>query len=69
MERQGECQVRAKQIREVAILENKTCDSCKWWEPWNEVCFNGESPYCADFVNCGCEKYEEDKEIESLYGE
>lgn len=50
-------------------MDNPTCDSCKWWEPWIEVCFNGESPYCADFVNCGCEKYEEDKEIERLYKE
>lgn len=36
----------------------KVCAACKWWEPFNAVCFNGNSPYCADFVDGGCECWE-----------
>ena len=35
-----------------------TCKGCKWWEPFNWVCCNGDSPHCADFVNCGCKYFE-----------
>lgn len=34
------------------------CETCRWWEPYNGVCFNGDSPYCADFVTYGCEEWE-----------
>lgn len=35
-----------------------SCDTCRWWEPYNGVCLNGDSPYCADFVTYGCEEWE-----------
>ena len=35
-----------------------TCKGCKWWKPFNWVCCNGDSPHCADFVNCGCKYFE-----------
>lgn len=31
------------------------CDLCKYWESFQGVCFNGDSPHCADFVNDGCD--------------
>lgn len=37
----------------------KTCKSCRWWEPFQGVCFNGDSEHCADFVDNGCECYDE----------
>lgn len=40
----------------------KTCKTCNWWEPFNEVCCNGESVYCADFVDDGCKDWEEREE-------
>ena len=42
-------------------MKNKCCVGCKWHEEWTWACFNGDSPYCADFVNCGCPLYEEKK--------
>lgn len=34
------------------------CGTCNWWEPFNGVCFNGDSEYCADFTSgadsCPC---------------
>ena len=37
---------------------NLTCEGCKWWESFNAVCCNADSPNCADFTNDGCEYYE-----------
>lgn len=37
----------------------KTCKTCLWWEPFQGVCFNGDSEHCADFVDNGCECYDE----------
>lgn len=34
------------------------CDLCKYWEPYQGVCFNGDSEYCADFVDDGCDLWE-----------
>ena len=34
------------------------CDLCQYWEPFQGVCFNGDSPYCADFVDDGCDLWE-----------
>lgn len=42
-------------------MKSKCCVGCKWHEEWTWACFNGDSPYCADFVNCGCPLYEEKK--------
>ena len=38
----------------------KTCSTCRWWEDFNGVCFNGDSEYCADFTEPedGCERWE-----------
>lgn len=40
-------------------MKSKCCVGCKWHEEWTWACCNGDSPYCADFVNCGCLLYEE----------
>ena len=40
---------------------NKTCATCDWYEDYQGVCFNGDSPNCADFTDpesC-CEEWEE----------
>lgn len=37
----------------------KVCDTCKWWGPFNAVCCNGNSQNCADFVDDGCDSWEE----------
>ena len=37
--------------------ESKNCESCRWWEPFQGVCFNGESEHCADFWDDGCEQW------------
>lgn len=31
--------------------ENRCCGTCKWHEDFNWACFNGDSPYCADFTS------------------
>ena len=28
----------------------KCCATCAWYEDFQGVCFNGDSPYCADFT-------------------
>lgn len=33
---------------------SKHCEGCVWWEEFTWACCNGDSPHCADFVNCGC---------------
>jgi len=41
----------------------QNCGSCAWYEDFQGVCCNGDSPYCADFVNADqvCEFWEEKK--------
>ena len=38
------------------------CEDCKWFEPFNAICCNGESEYCAgcpmDDGVIGCKKGE-----------
>ena len=29
----------------------RTCATCAWYEDYQGVCFNGDSPYCADFTD------------------
>lgn len=43
-------------------MKYKCCVGCKWHEEWTWACCNGDSPYCADFVNCGCPHYEVKKD-------
>nr|DAJ72517.1 MAG TPA: hypothetical protein [Caudoviricetes sp.] len=28
----------------------KCCATCAWYEDFQGVCFNGDSPYCANFT-------------------
>ncbi len=28
----------------------RNCGSCVWYEDFQGVCFNGDSPHCADFT-------------------
>ena len=28
----------------------QNCGSCAWYEDFQGVCFNGDSPHCADFT-------------------
>lgn len=39
---------------------DKSCATCVWWEEFQGVCFNGDSPNCADFTDEEevCEEYE-----------
>lgn len=37
----------------------KTCKTCRYWEPFQGVCCNGDSEYCADFVDDGCAEWKE----------
>lgn len=36
------------------------CYTCKWYEDFTGVCFNGDSPNCADFMDAydNCEEWE-----------
>ena len=29
----------------------KTCAACAWYEDYQGVCCNGDSPHCADFMS------------------
>lgn len=51
-------------------MEDKTCDTCKWYDPFWGVCFNGKSDYCADEPPAGwrCELWEEDEDEQSDVG-
>jgi len=37
------------------------CATCRWYEDFQGVCFNGDSEYCADFIDPEdvCECWEE----------
>lgn len=41
----------------------ESCKNCAWYEDWFGVCFNGDSPYCADTPpkpdRCVCAAYKE----------
>ena len=32
---------------------DKCCNACRWNEPFNGVCYNADSPHCADFWDDG----------------
>jgi hypothetical protein len=38
----------------------RNCESCTWYEDFQGVCFNGDSPHCADFTEPGtvCQAWE-----------
>lgn len=37
-----------------------TCSTCRWYEDYQGVCFNGDSPNRADFINADkvCKEWE-----------
>lgn len=37
------------------------CATCAWYEDYQGVCFNRDSPHCADFIDADkvCEEWEE----------
>ena len=37
-----------------------TCSTCRWYEDYQGVCFNGDSEHCADFTEPadGCKCWE-----------
>lgn len=39
------------------------CKNCMWHDNFSWACFNGRSPYCADFTDdgCTCEYWEKSK--------
>ena len=39
----------------------KNCTVCDWYNEEQETCCNGESPFCAEFVDdvCVCEQFKE----------
>ena len=54
----------AKQASERRPPMDNTCATCAWYEDFQGVCFNGDSPYCADFTESdqSCEHWEEKHE-------
>lgn len=46
-------------------MKESKCEGCKWHDKFTWACCNGESPYVADFVNCGCEKYDRQEDRNS----
>lgn len=42
-------------------MSEKNCETCAWYEDFQGVCFNGNSPYCADFIGpeTVCPEWEE----------
>ena len=44
-------------------IMTKCCATCAWYEDYQGVCFNGDSPNCADFTDADqcCEGWEERK--------
>lgn len=53
------CCLRNKYIKDCYQPE-RTCGTCRWHDDFSWVCFNGESPNCADFTNTDdtCPAYE-----------
>ena len=43
------------------------CATCRWYEDFQGVCFNGDSPNCADFTEpderCECREERGNNEI------
>ena len=51
------------------MKNSKSCVTCDWYEEFQGVCFNGDSPHCADFTepeDC-CEEWEgREFDVESI---
>lgn len=43
----------------------QTGKTCRWWEPFQGVCCNGDSEYCAEFIDDGCKCWEGTAEHEN----
>ena len=51
-----------RMIRESIAMTENGCKGCRWYDEWFGVCFNGDSPYCADYPpypENGCKEWEE----------
>lgn len=46
----------------------QTCETCCYWEPFQGVCCNGDSEYCCDFADDGCECWTEHADEWDTYG-
>lgn len=48
-------------------MEEKSYSNCKWYEHFNGVCCNGDSEYCADYVDNDhvCTEWEGSKDCEN----
>ncbi len=46
-------------------MDERKCGNCRWHEDFTGACFNGDSPYRADFTGDeqSCEAHEE-REVE-----
>ena len=44
----------------------KVCKTCRWYEDFQGVCFNGDSEFCADFTDPHdtCKEWEKKDETE-----
>nr|DAH27753.1 MAG TPA: hypothetical protein [Caudoviricetes sp.] len=51
--------------------DTNTCRTCCWHDSFSWACFNGNSPYCADFTddNCTCVQYEMRDDSSGLNGD
>lgn len=59
---QVECFDERKERNRNAKMKHTCCVGCKWHDEFTWACFNGDSEYCADFVNDGCPLYEVKKD-------
>nr|DAG32377.1 MAG TPA: hypothetical protein [Caudoviricetes sp.] len=57
-----ECPGAGKERKRNAKMKYTCCVGCKWHDEFTWACFNGDSEYCADFVNDGCPLYEVKKD-------
>lgn len=48
----------------------KCCATCAWYEDFQGVCFNGASPYCADFAEPDqwCREWEKKEDEREVFG-
>ena len=44
------------------------CATCRWYEDFQGVCFNGDSPHCADFTDPKqrCREWERKEDVHEV---
>lgn len=52
--------LRTLKWKKMMMKNNKKCINCKWYEEFTGACCNGDSVYCADFVDNdnSCERFD-----------